>query len=274
MLVSSRAGDPVVSLEGVTFRRGEAVALEGVDWTVRHGEHWAVLGPNGSGKTTLIMVATGYLPSSSGRTYLIDGYISQIVLPQTRLKVGLVSAALSDRMLTGRAKTTGLEVVLSGRHGSLGLYSRPTGDDLDQAGGIMDRLGIAELRDKSYGLMSTGQRQLCLVGRCYMAHSELIILDEPCAGLDLAVRERLLAAVERACRERPDVPHVLVTHHPEEIVPAVSHVLLLHEGRVVASGRKREVLTERNLEATFGLPLRVVHDGRRIWIIPQAGPAG
>jgi iron complex transport system ATP-binding protein len=173
-------------------------------------------------------------------------------------------------MLTGRAKTTGREVVLSGRHASLGLYSRPSADELEQAEAIMDRLAIGDLRDKPYGLMSTGQRQLCLVGRCYMAHSELIILDEPCAGLDLAVRERLLAAVERACRERPDVPHVLVTHHPEEIVPAVSHVLLLHEGRIVASGPKEDVLTERNLEATFGLPLRVVHDAGRIWIIPRA----
>jgi iron complex transport system ATP-binding protein len=272
--LSCPTDDLVLRLEGVAFRRGDAVALESVDWTVRRGEHWAVLGPNGSGKTTLIMVATGYLPSSSGRTFLIDGYISQIVLPQTRLKVGLVSAALSDRMLTGRAKTTGLEVVLSGTHASLGLYSRPTEGELDQAHKVMDRLGITDLRERAYGVMSTGQRQLCLVGRCYMAHSALIILDEPCAGLDLAVRERLLAAVQHACLEHPGVPHVLVTHHPEEVVPAVSHVLLLHGGRVVASGPKDDVLTEQNLEATFALPLRIVRDGGRTWIIPRAEPAG
>jgi iron complex transport system ATP-binding protein len=262
---------PILALEDIAFWRAETRVLDGISWTVREGEHWAMLGPNGSGKTTAIMIATGYVPSSRGRVFLVDGYISEIVLPRARLKVGLVSAALTDTMLRHRERTKGLEAVLSGKYASLGLYSRPTADELARARALMDRLGIAHLADRKFSIMSTGQRQLCLIARSYMADAELIILDEPCAGLDIARRERLLAGIGQACAENPHVPHVLVTHHPEEIVPAITHVLLISAGRVVACGPKDEVLTEENLERTFGLPLRLVRERGRLWMIPRGG---
>ena len=261
--------DIVLSLEDISFRREDAHALRGVTWRVRAGEHWAVLGPNGSGKTTLMMIAAGYLPSSGGRTYLVDGYISEIVLPQVREKVGIVSAALSEAMVRNFGATTGLRVVLSGRYGSLGLYRRPTEEDLAEAHRVMERFDIAALADAQFDTMSTGQRQVCLIARSEMAQSALVILDEPCAGLDLARREHLLAALDEGCRLRPGVPQVLVTHHPQEIIPAITHVLLLREGRAVAQGEKEEVLTEANLEATFGLPLRVIREHGRVWVIPR-----
>jgi iron complex transport system ATP-binding protein len=261
--------ETVLSLEDIAFRREDAHALRGVTWRVRAGEHWAVLGPNGSGKTTLMMIAAGYLPSSGGRTYLVDGYISEIVLPEVREKVGIVSAALSEVMVRNFGATTGLRVVLSGRYGSLGLYRRPTEEDLAEAQRLMERFDIAGLADAQFATMSTGQRQVCLIARSQMARSALVILDEPCAGLDLARREHLLAAIDDACRRRPGVPHVLVTHHPQEIVPAMTHVLLLREGRVVAQGSKDGVLTEENLKATFGLPLRIIRERGRVWVIPH-----
>ncbi|MHC4789750.1 MAG: ATP-binding cassette domain-containing protein, partial [Planctomycetota bacterium] len=144
-----------------------------------------------------------------------------------RERVGLVSAALTDVMVQHRARTTGLETVLSGRFASLGLYRRPTRRELAKARRIIRRFGLAHLAEARFNLMSTGQRQMCLVARCYMAESDLVVLDEPCAGLDLAAREALLSGLERACRGRPEVPNVLVTHHVEEIVPSISHVLLL-----------------------------------------------
>ena len=261
----------VLSVEDVTFRRADAHALRGVSWTVRAGEHWAVLGPNGAGKTSLIMIATGYQPASTGRVFLLDGYISEIMLPRVRERVALVSAALGDVMLKHRGATTGLEVVLSGRYASLGYYARPEPEELEKARQIVRRMGIEQLADVKYSLMSTGQRQRCLIARSHMADCELAILDEPCAGLDVAAREDLLAAFEAACRERPDVPRILVTHHPEEIVPGVTHVLLLREGRAVAQGVKEDVMTEPTLEATFGIPLRLVRERGRTWIIPRGG---
>ncbi|NLW49374.1 MAG: ATP-binding cassette domain-containing protein [Candidatus Brocadiaceae bacterium] len=261
----------VLSLEEVTFRRAHARVLHGVSWTVRRGEHWAVLGPNGAGKTSLIMIATGYQPASTGRVFLLDGYFSEIVLPRARERVALVSAALGDVMLKHRGATTGLEVVLSGRYASLGFYARPEPEEMERARAVLRRMGLEHLADVRYSLMSTGQRQRCLIARSAMADCELAILDEPCAGLDVAAREDLLAALEAACRERPHVPRVLVTHHPEEIVPSISHVLLLRSGRSVAAGRKEDVLTEPNLEATFGIPLRLVRERGRTWIIPRGG---
>ena len=260
----------VLSVEDVTFRRDEAHALRGVSWCVRAGEHWAVLGPNGAGKTTLIMIATGYQPASTGRVFLLDGYVSEIVLPRVRERVALVSAALSDVMLQHRGDTTGLEVVLSGRYASLGYYVRPQPEELEKARQIVRRMGIEHLADVKYNRMSTGQRQRCLIARSYMADCELAILDEPCAGLDVAAREDLLAGFAAACRERPDVPRVLVTHHPEEIVPGITHVLLLRGGQAVAQGAKNDVMTEQNLEATFGIPLRLVRERGRTWVIPRA----
>lgn len=262
-------GRTVLGLEDIAFRRDDVEVLRGVTWRVRAGEHWAVLGPNGSGKTTLMMIATGYLPSSGGRTYLVDGYVSEIVLPEAREKVGFVSATLSEVMVRNFGATTGLRVVLSGRYGSLGLYRRPTEEDLAEAHRVMERFDIAPLAHARFGTMSTGQRQICLIARSQMARSALVILDEPCAGLDLARREHLLAALDEGCRLRPDVPHVLVTHHPQETVPAITHVLLLREDRAVAQGKKDDVLTEAHLEATFGLPLRIIRESGRVWVIPR-----
>jgi len=258
-----------LAMEDTHFRRGDAVVLRGITWRVRQGEHWAVVGPNGSGKTTLMMIATGYLPSSGGRTYLIDGWMSEIVLPDVRRRLGFFSASLTDTMMAHHAHARGLDVVLSGRHASLGLYRGPTEDEVEEARRILQWLGGEHLAEVRFGVMSTGQRQICLVGRCHMARSDLVILDEPCAGLDIAARERVLAALERTCRRPEAPPHVLITHHPQEIVPSVTHVLLLHGGRAVAQGPKEQVLTEEHLSATFGLPLRVHHDEGRVWVSPR-----
>jgi iron complex transport system ATP-binding protein len=256
-------------LEEVGFWRADARILREIDWEVRTGEHWAILGPNGSGKTTLVMIATGYQPSSAGRVFVIDGYISEIVLPRVRERVALASAALSETMLERRRHTTGLEVVLSGRYASLGLFAAPPPAAVARAREILAQLGGERLAEVPFARMSTGQRQLCMLGRCQMADSLLVILDEPCAGLDLAAREALLAAIGRGC-DSVATPQVLVTHHPEEIVAGITHVLLLREGAIVAQGPRAAVLNEENLSRTFGLRLRVLHEAGRVWVIPQS----
>ena len=262
-------GSVRLRLEGVGFWREDRRILSGIDWEVRAGEHWAILGPNGSGKTTLIMIATGYQPSSAGRVYVIDGYISEVVLPRVRERVALASAALSETMLERRRHTTGLEVVLSGRYASLGLFAAPSPELLARARSILAQLGADHLAEVPFARMSTGQRQLCMLGRCQMAQSLLVVLDEPCAGLDLAARETLLAAIRRGC-DSTTTPQVLVTHHPEEIVPGITHVLLLRAGAIVAQGPRETVLNEEQLTRTFGLPLRVLHEAGRVWVIPRS----
>jgi iron complex transport system ATP-binding protein len=263
--------ETVLQMQDIHFRRGDAHILRGVDWQVCRGQHWAVLGPNGSGKTTLMMIATGYLPSSRGRVYLIEGHISEIVLPEVRKRIGVVSNALSDAMLKRHDRTTGLKIALSGRQASLGLYQPPTGRDIAEARAALDELGAGHLADKPYRTMSTGERQICMVARCHMARADLVILDEPCVGLDVAAREAVLGVLDRACAAPDAPPHVLVTHHAEEVVPGITHVLLLGQGRAVACGVREHVLSEAHLSAAFGLPLRVERNAGRTWVRPFAG---
>lgn len=259
---------PRLALEGIGFWRGNVRILEDVNWTVRPGEHWAVLGPNGSGKTSLMMIATGYEHSSSGDVFLIDGYIGDIVLPDVRLKIGFASAQLTEVLIQSGSRITGLEIALSGRYASLGMFQRPSAAALRDARRTLASLNAGHLEDAPFVKMSTGQRQICFIARCCMARSKLRILDEPCAGLDLATRELVLRTIAQTCRSRPRDPLILITHHPEEIIPEITHVMLMGGGRVIAQGPRKVVLTRRNLEFAYGIPLRLVRQGERTWIVP------
>ena len=260
--------EPRLILENLHYRRGDRAILNGIDWTVRQGEHWAILGRNGSGKTTLMMIATGYEPSSLGRIFLIDDWHGNLTIQETRKKVGFVSSTLSDHLVRWRDSTPGLEIVLSGLDAMLGPYRRFDRQRAEQGCALLKRLGGEHLANSIFKTMSSGERQTCLIARCYTAQSELIILDEPCAGLDFVNRERLLATIDTGCRENPTHPQILITHHPEEIVPGISHVLMIREGRVIAQGPKEETLNEENLTKTYGVPLRAVHQDGRVWILP------
>ncbi|MCG3196919.1 MAG: ATP-binding cassette domain-containing protein [Candidatus Omnitrophica bacterium] len=256
-------------LDSVHYFRGEKRILEDITWRVCQGEHWAILGPNGSGKSTLVEIATGYIGASLGRVFLLEGWLSEIVLPEVRRRVGFVSASFADHLLRWREHTTALEVVLSGRRALLGPVRQSSEAEKAEALVLLAQSGCAHLRDTPFFILSSGERQACLIARARMAQSELLILDEPCAGLDPAARERTLAALEGACRNGRRVPQILITHHPEEIVPGISHVLLLREGKVVAQGPKEEILTESLLGETFGIRLRLVREGERVWAVPR-----
>jgi len=260
--------EPILVFENLHYWRGDKKILNGIDWTVRRGEQWAVLGRNGSGKTTLVMIAMGYEPSSLGRVYLVEGWQGQLALQETRKKIGFVSARLSDYLVRWQESTTGLEVVLSGLDAWLGPYPRIDRSRAEEGRAILKRLGGEHLADQIFKTMSSGERQTCLIARSYTARSELIILDEPCAGLDFVNRERLLSTIDTGCREHPSIPQILITHHPEEIVSGITHVLMIRDGSVVALGPKQETLNEENLTKTYGVPLRAVHQDGRVWILP------
>lgn len=258
-------------LDEVELWRGETTLLHKINWQVKAGEHWAVLGPNGSGKTSLIMAVAGYLPFGGGRIFLLDGWIGRVNLWEQRKKIGIVSQSLSEHMGKNVPALKAFEVVLTGLFGSLRLVDRVTDADREQALQILAELGHADIALRPFGLLSTGERQACMLGRSRMARNELVLLDEPCAGLDLGARERFLSGVERMLRAANCPTTVFITHHPEEIVSGISHVLLMRAGAVVAAGPKNEVMTPELLSQTFDLPLQVMANNGRYWV-QAAGP--
>jgi iron complex transport system ATP-binding protein len=242
-------------------RRGPTALLRGVDWTVELDERWVVLGPNGAGKTTLLRLAAGELHPTTGRVHLLGERVGRVDLFELRPRIGFCSAALAGRVPGDELVR---DVVVSAGYGLVGRWrERYDRLDLARAEALLSALGIGPLTERTYGTLSEGERKRALIARSLMADPELLLLDEPAAGLDLGGREDLVARLSELA-EDPDAPaSVLVTHHVEEIPPAYTHGLLLREGAVVAQGLLAEVLTDQNLSNTFGLPLRVHHeDGR------------
>jgi iron complex transport system ATP-binding protein len=253
-------------LEDVHLWRGKTSILKGINWQVKPGEHWAILGPNGSGKTSLIMAVSGYLPFGGGRIYLMDGWIGKINLPEHRKKIGIVSQAISEHIAVTIPQITASAVVLTGLFGSMWLVDEVTDEDREHALQILTELGVSDLADSQFSLLSTGERQACMLARSRMAQNELVLLDESCAGLDLGARERFLSSLGAMIRGDNCPTVVFITHHPEEIVSGITHVLLLRDGAVVAAGPKTEVLTSDSLSHTFGIPLRIATDNGRYWV--------
>ena len=255
-----------IIVEDVHLWRKEATILKNVNWTVKPGEHWAVLGPNGSGKTSLIMAISGYLPFGGGRIYLLDGWIGRINLIEQRKKIGVVSQSLSEHIAQNVPFITPVELVLTGLFGSLRLVDPVTEAEHAQALQILTELGCADLAAQPFMNLSTGERQRCMLARSKMAQNELLLLDEPCAGLDLGGRERFLSSLRAMLQSKNCPTTIFITHHPEEIVSNISHVLLMRAGTVVAMGPKAEVMTPAFLSQTFDLALQVNADNGRYWV--------
>jgi iron complex transport system ATP-binding protein len=258
-----------LQMDQVSLRRGEQWILKNISWEVKQGEHWAILGGNGSGKTTLMRIATGYLGASQGRVFLLEGWINQIILPEVRKKIGFVSSTLSDHLFRWWSQVPGLEVVLSGQEAVIGAYTRSTHEQKQKAQELLQSFGMEYLATRPFGLMSSGERQICLIARARFAQNQLLILDEPCAGLDLSAREQVLRVISHHCGLFTTEPTLLITHHPEEIVPGITHVLLLKNGTVLAAGLREKVLIPHFLSETYEIPLRVIHENGRVWVIPE-----
>jgi iron complex transport system ATP-binding protein len=251
----------VVMLAHVSLRRGGQTILHEVDWTVRDGERWVVLGPNGAGKTTLLEVASLYLYPSSGRVTVLGAVHGHEDIRPLRGRIGYASAPLA-RLL--HPDTTVLQAVATGRTGVLDpFWAVPGDEDVEAARDLLARLGCAGLVDHELGTLSEGERQRVQIARALMAAPDLLVLDEPSAGLDLGARELLVASLAGLAADRRMRAILFVTHHVEEIPAGFTHVLLLRGGRVVASGPIAEALTSEALTACFGLPLTVdVRAGR------------
>jgi iron complex transport system ATP-binding protein len=252
---------PVLEFADVTVRRGEATLLDSVTWTVEEDERWVVLGPNGAGKTTLLQVAAAQLHPTAGLAAVLDEVLGTVDVFELRPRIGVTSAALAERVPRHEVVK---DVVVSASYAVVGRWTEEYHQiDHARAEDLLVELGVATLAGRTFGTLSEGERKRVQIARALMTDPELLLLDEPAAGLDLGGREDLVSTLSRLALD-PDAPAtVLVSHHVEEIPPGFSHALLLREGRVVASGLLDQVLTAENLSATFGMPLLLSsEDGR------------
>lgn len=255
------SADAVVALRDISVRRGEAVLLHEVTWTVRGDERWVILGANGAGKTTLLQVAAGSMRPTAGSVELLGEPLADADLDDLLPRVGWASAALADRL---PADERVLDVVLTASYAAVRRAAeRYDAIDEARARDLLAQLGCRALAERRFGTLSEGERKRVQLARAMMTDPEVLMLDEPAAGLDLGGREALLRTLSRLAADPTAPALVLVSHHVEEVPDGFTHALLLRQGSVVAAGPMTDVMTSAHLSATFGLPLRVHRHGGR-----------
>lgn len=238
----------IIALDAISFRRGDQQILAEVSWRIDSGQHWALLGANGSGKTTLLKIITGYEWVTDGVVEVLGETFGRCNLPELRKTIGWVSSALEHNL---PEHDRAVEIVASGLEASIGLYRDFTAEEFGRARAALSLLGCEPLAERRYGLLSQGEKQRALIARAMVSRPRLLVLDEPCAGLDPVAREAFLEDLSLLA-SRPTAPAmVLVTHHIEEIGPWITHVLVLKAGRVLAAGPRAQTLTGETLGAAL-----------------------
>jgi iron complex transport system ATP-binding protein len=259
----------VLDVSDLHVRRGKTTILKCVSWRVERGQHWVILGANGSGKTSLLSALTGYLTPSAGRIAVLGRRYGETDWRELRKRIGLVSSAIRQMMPAGEPA---LESVASGKHAMIDFWGRMSRADHARARRILKQIECEYLADRPWVLLSQGERQRVLIGRALMAKPQVLILDEPCAGLDPVAREHFLQFLNRLGRRANAPTLVLVTHHVEEIVPVFSHALILKAGSVQVAGRKQNVLRSGLLTEAFeaAVHLRATNGRYSLTVAPRA----
>jgi iron complex transport system ATP-binding protein len=251
----------VVDLAGVTIVRGGATLINDITWRVDEADRWVIIGPNGAGKTTLLQVISAQIHPTAGVAGLLGEVLGTVDVFELRPRIGLTSAALAERI--PRAERVH-DVVVSASYAVLGRW-RESYDELDheRATELLTSLRIDHLANRTFGTLSEGERKRVQIARALMTDPELLLLDEPAAGLDLAGRESLVRTLSDLAQDAYAPASVLVTHHVEEIPAGITHAMLMKRGEVVAAGPLHEALTAENLTSTFDLELALTQDGGR-----------
>jgi iron complex transport system ATP-binding protein len=257
-----RAMGSILEVNNLHVARGRATILRDVSWRVTRGEHWVILGANGSGKTSLLKALTGFLSPTQGSLALLGRRYGTCDWRDLRLQIGIVTSAFTASVPPAEVA---LDTVVSGKFAQLDLWHRVTAAERRAGLRLLGSVGLARLADREWAYLSQGERQRVLIARALMARPRLLILDEPCAGLDPVARENFLQFVDKLARRRASRSPVLVlvTHHVEEIMPAFTHALLLRQGRVHDAGPRARVLTSAKLSETFASPVKLVRLGDR-----------
>ena len=253
----------MIHIENIHLYRNEKVILNNFSWHVEKGQHWAILGLNGSGKTTLLKVINGYIWPNDGTVQVLGETYGQTYIPKLRTRIGWVSNAMIENF---NWHDNAVEIVLSGKFGALRLFEEVTDEDIHQAVRIMTHFNCAHLANKPFEQLSQGEKQRVQIARALMAEPEILILDEPCGGLDLIERENLLQTIEQIAAGEKFPTLIYVTHHVEEILPCFTHVLLMKDGENFAVGTREELLEESQLSAFFGRPVSVQMAQQRAWV--------
>jgi len=244
----------VLEISNLRIERSGTVILDDVDWRVEPGQHWVILGSNGSGKTSLLSALTGYLMPTAGEISLLGKTYGESDWRELRKKIGLVSSSVRQMMADDEPA---LKTVASGKYAMIDFWGRLLPMDKNRAQKILRQIECEYLSDRPWGMLSQGERQRVLIGRALMATPRVLILDEPCAGLDPAAREHFLQFIQRLGRRKNSPTLILVTHHVEEIMPVFSHVLIMKSGKVLAAGEKSSVLKTKLLSTAFAARLRL-----------------
>ena len=251
---------PILSVENLRIMRDGMVILHDVNWRVARGQHWVILGANGSGKTSLLSALTGYLMPTAGELSVLGETYGESDWRELRKKIGLVSSSV--RQMMGDDEPA-VETVASGKYAMIDFWGRLTRAEKNRAHTLLRQVECEYLADRPWRVLSQGERQRVLIGRALMAKPRVLILDEPCAGLDPAAREHFLAFVQRLGRGKHAPTLVLVTHHVEEIMPVFTHVLVLKDGAVLAAGKKSDTLNSRHLSHAFNASMKLSAAGGR-----------
>ncbi len=261
---------PALELRAVSYvGDGGKRIVHSINWTVQPGEHWAILGPNGSGKTTLLKLACGYLwPNAGGEIYRRGRTL--VNLRELRKSIGWVTSTLAAE-IPGWEKV--IRTVVSGKFAQIGLLEGFGGDatkaDFRMAARYLEQMGCAHLRDQDFGTLSQGEQQKVLIARALMTKPYLVVLDEPCAGMDPGARENFLATLRKVGAQKKIPSLIYVTHHIEEILPLFRKTLVLREGKVLYTGWTRNVLKANVLEQLYGAPLSLIRRKGRFWPVSR-----
>ena len=257
------AGEYVLELRDVSVRRGERTILGPLTFAIRPGERWVVLGPNGAGKSTLLQIlATRFFPST-GSVHVLDKEMGKVDLAELRTRIGICGALISEDIPDDEVVR---DVVLTAAYAILGRWNEAYDLwDESRAVALLTTFGVRDLADRTYGTLSEGERKRVQISRALMADPELLLLDEPAAGLDLGGREDLLKRFSIFASDPLAPASILVTHHIEEIPAGTTHALILKAGGIAVSGPIADVITSEHISAIFGLPITVVREGDRFF---------
>lgn len=257
----------ILAFEQVQFIRQKNALLQDIDWRINAGEDWAVLGLNGAGKSLMLNMISGNLWPTKGKLTVLGEVFGRTSIPDLTKRIGWVSQSLQERI---HREEQAEYIVLSGKFASIGIYQNFSDTDMEEAKQLLISLGAKKLIGKVYQVLSQGEKQIVLIARALMAKPELLILDEPCNGLDLFAREDLLARIKQM-KQAADAPSLLyVTHHTEEILPLLNHVLMIRDGKIFKQGLRDEILEEDVLNDFYQRPISIhAMSDDRMMVIPK-----
>ena len=237
----------IIELQDISLYRGKTQILKDISWNIKKGEHWALIGPNGAGKTSLLKIISGNLWPSSGKVKVLGKEFGKADLRELKKKIGWVSSFLNEKIPQNENI---IDIIISGKFASFGVYEKITEKDRKKAKGLLRLMNCDYIIGRNFNIISQGEKQKVLIARALMAEPLILLLDEPCIGLDMKARENLLASISKLCRESKTTI-IYVTHHIEEIIKEIDNAFLLKDGKSFLQGRKKDVLNKDNIKKMF-----------------------